>query len=528
MTTETASHKTLAGTLRRALTEVVSVDLRSLAALRIGMALMLLVDLGYVAVDLSVFYSDDGVFPREVLFLQFGRQWGPLPHLYAGSADWQGLLLLIHTAASVLLLLGLFTPLATVACWLLTVSLHARQPIVLQGSDLILRMMLFWMMFLPTGERWSLDAWRSSRGDDGELAEAPPPRIATVASAAVLLQVAFVYWFSALLKNDPEWHTNGTAVYFALSIDYLTTDWGRTLLAHPEICRFLTFTTFYLELLGPFFAFSPIFNGTLRLATIVAFWGFHLAGLMPAMRLGVFPWVSSASWLVFMPGFVWDAFERWLRAPLGALAPLGPWLAERLPSRRATPEAACRPSRAGSVAAAFFLVYILTWNVIGLWVPYAQGAIPRRLRAIGSSLRIDQYWAMFAPRPLRDDGWFVVVGVLRDGAEVDLLHGGGRVRWEKPNMSVSPFRNFRWRAFMSNLWRENLDATRPYFCDYWCRQWNATHAEERHCELVQLYYLLERTEPDYKPPHKEKVLLWSRDCSVPIEEERKQAEHRKR
>ena len=72
-------------------------------------------------------------------------------------------------------------------------------------------------MFLPLGASYSLDRVR-----DSSAAEVPRT-IFSPATFALLLQVAFIYFFSALFKIDPIWRSDGTAVWYALSIEALST-----------------------------------------------------------------------------------------------------------------------------------------------------------------------------------------------------------------------------------------------------------------------------------------------------------------
>ena len=46
--------------------------------------------------------------------------------------------------------------------------------------------------------------------------------------------------------------------------------------------------------------------------------------------------------------------------------------------------------------------------------------------------RLDQYWSMFAPYPLEDDGWFVVTGKTADDTRINLLVPNSPVSYEKP------------------------------------------------------------------------------------------------
>src|SRR5690606_25686248 len=71
------------------------------------------------------------------------------------------------------------------------------------------------------------------------------------ASLAYICQIAFLYYFSALLKSSAEWRSEFTAIYYALSIDQIIRPIGEILYPHYEFLRLLTAGTFYLELVLP-------------------------------------------------------------------------------------------------------------------------------------------------------------------------------------------------------------------------------------------------------------------------------------
>src|SRR5205085_1218693 len=113
--------------------------------------------------------------------------------------------------------------------WLFLVSLHARNPMVLDAGDALLASFVFWAMFLPLGAAFSVDrALDPSR-------EPPPRRVFSAATVAVLLQVAILYWFTAALKTGPEWRSEGSAVYYALRTPYFVQPFGRLLLRFPAL-----------------------------------------------------------------------------------------------------------------------------------------------------------------------------------------------------------------------------------------------------------------------------------------------------
>ncbi len=133
-------------------------DLRSLALMRVALAALILWDLALATEHLRAFYTDEGVVPRSLVF---GYHYPPFRlHLLSGAASFEGLLFAVEAACAVALLLGWRTRIATVLCFVLLVSRQTRNELVLFGPDLVLRIILFWAVFLPLGERWSLDAVR--------------------------------------------------------------------------------------------------------------------------------------------------------------------------------------------------------------------------------------------------------------------------------------------------------------------------------------------------------------------------------
>jgi hypothetical protein len=125
-----------------------------------------------------------------------------------------------------------------------------------------------------------------------------------------------MYWFSAALKSGPEWRVDGTALYYALSLDQLSTQVGHYLLNEfPDFLTVMTFATFGLEALGPFLLFCPFFTGPVRTGAVMAFMSLHF-GIWLTMNLGIFPWISAFCMVCFLPGWFWDVPFAKLHATL--------------------------------------------------------------------------------------------------------------------------------------------------------------------------------------------------------------------
>jgi predicted DCC family thiol-disulfide oxidoreductase YuxK len=297
------------------LSKVFGLDLRSLAAFRIGISLFVLYDLISRTFDLTAHYTDLGTMPRAFAAAYFSSNsiytaWSPVPlavHMAVGSAFWTALLFVIHAIAAVALLFGFRTRLMTFIVWYLLSSLHTRNPLVLSGADDLVRVFLFLSIFLPLGARYSVDAAMNPPKDEDNQKNL----YSTPTSAVFYLQFICVYFFTALLKAGPEWRTEGTAIYYALNIDQYALPLGKILLGYPELMRVLTLSVWWVELLGTFLFLIPFV--AVRMLAILMFTALYL-GFGATLALGHFPWVNIIMLVPFWPAWVWDR-KRKTRRP---------------------------------------------------------------------------------------------------------------------------------------------------------------------------------------------------------------------
>ncbi len=293
---------------RRWASQYFGIDLRSLAVLRIGLALAVLVDLAMRARDLKAHYSNDGILPLDVKFFTPSDL---SLHMLSGQAWVQGLLFALAAVCAALMLVGWRTRLMTAVSWFLLISLHTRNPQVLTGGDTLLRMLLFWGIFLPLGARYAID---SALNVSGSIRRR---RIADLATLALLVQLACVYGFAGLLKTAAHWRVDGSAAYYALNIGMLTTPFGEWLLNFPRLLRASTFGVLYLELLAPLLIFIPWRTPLFRTVLFLLLLSMHLAFQL-AMYLGVFPFAGMVAVFVLVPTAVWDRVARWVRGDRAA------------------------------------------------------------------------------------------------------------------------------------------------------------------------------------------------------------------
>jgi len=493
---ELSHAQTVAGTLRRVVTERLQVDPRGLASLRIALGLLLLTDLALRSRDLVVFYTDQGVLPRAVLRESFGGLAAfAFAHGTSGQPAMQGLLFVMAGIAAGALLLGYRTRLATLVSFLLLASLHARNPVLLNAGDSLLRRLLFWGLFLPLGGRWSIDAYR------GAGREAP---VRSVATAALLIQVVIVYAVNAVIKLRGEAWVSGEAIRIVFGLDHLTVRFGDLLTELPVLLEGLGWLWLGLLVASPLLL---ALRGRSRAAFAGLFALMHL-GMALTMRLGLFPLISITALLPFVPPSVWRSWTvRFGSSFQQRVQPVtrGRWLERRLPRFPRfplDPRTRRRLHRTGQVVVAVLLVLILLWNAAGL----GFASVPDDVGVVADPS--DRRWDMFAPAPRRNDGWFVAPAKLESGRTVDAF-AGGQLSWDRPPELARAYPSHRWFVYLIELPRRGSAGLRRAFADYLCRRWNDEH--DSTLRSVRLVYVLEPVRLD-RPERRQRVGLGRYSC----------------
>lgn len=397
------------------LRRVFYLDLRMLALFRIGLGIVVLVDLVQRSFSFQAHYTQSGVLPVEEAswFADFAALM-PL-HLWFPSDAAQISFFLIQAVAAIALVLGVQTRLATVVCWLLVNSLQLRNPVLLYGADRELAAVLLWAMFLPLGARWSLDGRQRCRwiGVD---------RVAGWAAAGLILQVGLIYFTSVLSKSGGTWR-DGSAILLALNVDAYTRSAGRLLLSFGDSLRWLTYGTLLIECLAPCMFLAGKFERIrwIGCLALIAMQG----GFLFLLSVGLFPWISMV-----------------------ALVALIPWRSSVDCSKTHTKLS----NGWGERVAALFVLMMLFWQITLVPLQFKNSALmgkmPDAMAWVYKVTRLAQSWSMFSPDPPDRDGWYVLEWSTGDSESIDLLQGGVPVRWGKPLAVDRMFLSERWKEWM--------------------------------------------------------------------------------
>jgi hypothetical protein len=132
-------------------------------------------------------------------------------------------------------MLGLYTRVSAVVCFLIQLTLADRQAMFVFGGDSVFNCFLFLVVLAPCGAAWSLDArWRGKgRGD----VPCWPRRL-------ILFQLAVIYTTTGLYKIGSSWSFWGgwSALYLALNLPGIARwpgDWAAWVYPLTQLATFV-------------------------------------------------------------------------------------------------------------------------------------------------------------------------------------------------------------------------------------------------------------------------------------------------
>jgi hypothetical protein len=215
------------------------------------------------------------------------REW-LIEHGLSNLAGWT--LFLVIFAACLAMTVGFFSDAAVVAAFAGQIIQARWNNSPLSAAHQVVTVLIFCLLWAPTGRVWSLDAYLRRKDANRAVEQWPVWPL-----LLMRFQVSLIYLSSALSKIAfPVWR-DGSAVYWALSLnEFHRFPWVIPSSAAPLLAA-LTWATLAFEFLFPVFV---CFRRT-RPAALWAGVGLHV-GLWLTLELGPFSWVMLASYLSFL------------------------------------------------------------------------------------------------------------------------------------------------------------------------------------------------------------------------------------
>ncbi|NWF29636.1 HTTM domain-containing protein [Streptomyces sp. PKU-EA00015] len=271
-------------------------------------------------VERTYLWGPDGIWPWQN-FTGPGGGEGVSLYSVSRSEIWFEAVFHLGMLAALLFMLGWRTRVTTVLHYVFLWSLHQRNPVLLDGGDNVMAIVLVFFLCIDSGARFSLDSRRRGKRDsegrtgteDGRasLRSRSVSLVHNAGVLAVVLQVCTVYLVSGMYKVQGERWQNGTALYYILRVDEF--GWpgvNRYIYESALLVVALTYATVFFQLAFSFLLLHrrwrvfAVAGGVLLHVGI----GFHMAGLI------TFSLTMVALELVIMGDAHYRRLRRILRA----------------------------------------------------------------------------------------------------------------------------------------------------------------------------------------------------------------------
>lgn len=121
----------------------------SLGWMRRGLGVLAALDALSRVSEASFYLSDLGVLPRSLYYSFFEQSWSWSLYQLSGYPEFCVLMLFLATGLGVVQAAGRSRRWTRVLLWVLVLSVQNRNPAIIDASDDLLRLLLFWDIFLP-------------------------------------------------------------------------------------------------------------------------------------------------------------------------------------------------------------------------------------------------------------------------------------------------------------------------------------------------------------------------------------------
>ncbi len=482
-----------ANRIREYLVHCTRIDTRSLAVFRILAGLLVIADIFLRARNFSLYYTDDGIVPQTIAQAYTAEHAVSVYYFVSDEIAIAGIFALTLLVA-VSLVIGYHTRAATVLTFILVLSLDHHNPFVLSYADTLFRLLLFWAIFLPLGERWSVDAVHA----DGT----PRSSVAGVASFIILAQMVMMYLQNGVHKTESALWRTGEAAHLIFGIDEMTFFLGEFLGEFPTLLTFGGVLWFYL-LLGSWLLI--ILHGRLRLPLVGLLIGGNLSFAV-TVRIGAFPFVSIAGLVLFLQPTVWQdgrrfckLIEHWFAVnpieyvPWATLATLSEQFPDLHSKRNDYDRLTSAVYNVGFAAVLCALMFVIAVFILNFGTIMHNGYDQEQLndevkQAVGGeqiytvaqSLGITQpEWTVFAPHPRTTDRYYVFGATTTNDTKLD-VYNDRKYTFDRPEPLQEQHRSYRGRFFMNSIRDAGSNSILPeLYAEHLC----TLYREERGVEL---------------------------------------------
>ncbi len=197
-----------------------------------------------------------------------------------------------------LLWLGIWSRFQVACLFVWLVSFQHRNMLICDGQDVLMRLLAFYLIFMPLDHAWSVAGWwRGRKGTHGELKVGSAGLPSAWGLRLVQLQITAIYLSTAWEKYQGVTWRDGTALFYVARMDDL---YGRFALPDflfetPWMLAAMTWGVLWLEALLPVL----LWPRRTRFWALLLAYGLHLS-IEATMHIFLFEWLMLVSLLSFV------------------------------------------------------------------------------------------------------------------------------------------------------------------------------------------------------------------------------------
>ncbi|MBS1724576.1 MAG: HTTM domain-containing protein [Armatimonadetes bacterium] len=292
----------------------------TMGVVRMVTGFLALVNFLMISIDFEAWFTEKGFTPAW-----HAERWGDKIwriNLLAGQTDSRvtAALYVLLCVSCLLTMLGLWTRISSIAMFVLIVTFHHRNPMILHSGDTLLRLMSFYVMIAPSGVACSLDRliklWKGKAPIDLELVSAWPQRL-------MQFQVTVVYFTTVWHKWTGTHWRDGTATWFVPQLHEFDRFPAPAFMDRQPFVAVTTYSTLLIELAVAFLAYAK----PLRKWALLGGVALH-AGIEYRFNIPMFSFIMVSTYLAFYEGAEVSSWakrtgQQWKRLLLQVTLPAG-------------------------------------------------------------------------------------------------------------------------------------------------------------------------------------------------------------
>ena len=382
------------------------------------------------------------------------------------------MILVLLIFVSLLVILGFKSQLFTFIGFILFQAICDRNPMILDGGDQTLRLLLLMSTFLPIGSYFSLDKF-FSKYPLNALLEDENVEIRSPVCLMVFLQISLIYISAAICKLSKHWIVDGNAVWLALHYNYFQTPFTHLLRENYLLARMANYFTLFVEFFTPVFLLLQ--GWQIRFLAVISFILLHL-GFAFCFDLGIFPLTSICLWVALIPKQAWFHLSQFMNFEL--------FNSSDIPRSHFFDKTHKNISLFCNLLCVFVMSFTFIWVVSGNLFMLSSRAnfygdwvrnMPTPVVYLADFTGLSQDWRLFQITPSYQL-WWSVVGHTNKNVQINLLTRKKIANLTKPKNFGEYLSGRRWMNYAGLFTYAKSDIVlrgkQEMYSRYLCRTWD--------------------------------------------------------